>query len=204
MTVSVNPNIAWKATDGLSLALGAEIVYGNLNLKKRAAPLREQMGLDSQMDINMRDMEDVGYGFNVAMHYQFNDQWAVGAQYRSPIKAKLKGDVEFGDAGLPPGVFQTLQSKGYRGGSTSTKVTLPDSIAVGVVWTPVPEFSLEVGAVWIRWSTFTKLDFDMPHDPPKRKTRKTGATFGASTRARNGRLSTGWRCARATCSTKAP
>ncbi len=169
MTFSINPNIAWKATDKLSLAAGVEVVYGNLNLKKRSQVPGSPYG---QLDVNMRDMEDVGYGFNLAAHYQFNDQWAVGAQYRSPIKAKLEGDVEFGDAGLPPGVFQLAQSRGYRDGSTSTKVTLPDSIAAGIAWTPVPEFSLEAGAVWTRWSTFNKLDFSMPHGLDKAKNPK--------------------------------
>lgn len=166
-TFSVNPNIAWRATDSLSLAAGVEVVYGNLNLKKRTAPFRDAMGIDSQMDINMRDLEDVGYGFNLAAHYRFTDQWALGVQYRSQVKAKLKGDVEFSDAGLPPGFFPMLQSMGIRDGSVSTKVTLPDSVAAGVAWTPVPEFSLEAGAVWTRWSTFNKLDFSMPHGQEK-------------------------------------
>lgn len=171
-TFSINPNIAWKATDQLSLAAGVEIMYGSLDLKKRAAPLRDDYGLDNQMDINMRDMEDVGYGFNLAAHYQFSDQWAVGLQYRSPIKAKLEGDVEFSNVNIPSMFYQGIAARGYRDGSTSTKVTLPDSVAGGIAWTPVPEFSIEAGAVWTRWSTFDKLDFSMPHGLDKAKNPK--------------------------------
>ncbi len=79
---SVNPNIAWAATDKLSLAAGVEILYVALDLKTRAmAPVYDQnrnMIGGMEVDSNIQDATDTGIGWNVAGHYQFTDQWSVG------------------------------------------------------------------------------------------------------------------------------
>ena len=172
-SASINPNIAWAATDKLSLAVGVEFVYVCLDLKKRA-----QMGIypspnphlgDIEVDSNIQDAEDVGYGFNVAGHYQFNDQWAVGLHYRSQVRVRAFGDVQYsyeGYEGVPtPGGFPTpkqVYDTAFKDGGAHATVILPDSLAGGISWTPIPELSIEVGATWTRWSTFRGLNIHLP------------------------------------------
>ncbi|MDE5879835.1 MAG: outer membrane protein transport protein [Desulfovibrio sp.] len=38
---------------------------------------------------------------------------------------------------------------------------LPDSLALGLAYKPLPELSFEVGAVWTRWSTYNALNIYM-------------------------------------------
>ncbi len=167
-SASLNPNIAWKATDKLSLAAGVEMLYVNLDLKKRA-----QVNLtpaDSfEVDSNIQDANDAGFGFNLAGHYQFDDQWALGLLYRSQVQVKAHGDEEWTYMGYngPSGLGSTAQniynSRFHDGGAHAT-VVLPDSIAAGLSYSPIPELSLEAGTVWTRWSTFRGLNIHLPDD----------------------------------------
>lgn len=179
ISASLNPNIAWRATDKLSLAAGVEIVYVTLDLKKRAkTPVASIPGASFEVDSNIQNAEDIGVGFNLATHYQFNDHWAIGIQYRSQVRVHAHGDVAFtykGSEGVPA-AYENLVQQGYastfRDGSAHSTVILPDSIAAGIAWTPIPELSIEAGAVWTRWSTFRSLNIHLPHGLPTSESHK--------------------------------
>lgn len=168
-SLSLNPNIAWAATDKLSLAAGVEVLYVNLDLKKRAlGPVYNsggQMVGAMEVDSNIRDASDTGIGWNLAGHYQFNDQWAAGLHYRSQVRVHAKGEVEYtkvsqtgGTAAEGQGTFNSM----FRDGKAHSTVILPDSYSGGVSFTPVPEVSIEVGATWTRWSSFRDLNIHLP------------------------------------------
>jgi long-chain fatty acid transport protein len=155
-TASINPNVAWKATDNLSLAAGVEFVYVKLDLKKRTVLPNPAWEIDS----DIQDAEDVSPGFNLAAHYQFNDQWAAGLSYRSQTKVRAWGDVDFNDVnGNIPG---PVYNAAVKDGTAHAEVVFPDSVAGGVSFTPIPELSFEVGATWTRWSTFRSLRIHIP------------------------------------------
>ena len=165
-SASINPNIAWAATDKLSLAVGVEFVYVCLDLKKRAQTPIGPLGT-MEVESNIQDAEDVGYGFNVAGHYQFNEQWAVGLQYRSQVRVRAFGDVQYsyeGYTGHPFGepLARNAYNTNFKDGEAHATVILPDSLAGGISWTPIPELSIEVGATWTRWSTFRGLNIHLP------------------------------------------
>lgn len=157
-SASLNPNIAWAATDKLSLAAGVELVYVNLDIRKRIG-IPAMLG-GGEVDSNIQDAEDIGVGFNLAGHYQFNDKLAVGLQYRSQVRVHAHGDVEFTNLGALDPVFNAA----FKDGGADSTVILPDSVAGGIAWTPVPELSIEAGAIWTRWSTFRHLNIHLP-DP---------------------------------------
>lgn len=166
LSASINPVIAWRATDKLSLAAGVEIVYVTLDLKKRA---KFNQGLPSgatpmEVDADIKDANAFGIGGNVAMHYQFNDQWAVGAHYRSQVRVHAHGDIRYKliDSGSYGPSGPTTFDQVFKNGGADSTVILPDSVAAGISWTPTPEFSLEVGAIWTRWSTFRSLNISVP------------------------------------------
>jgi long-chain fatty acid transport protein len=182
ISTSLNPVIAWNATYKLSLALGPEIVYVNLDLKKRSGisgeipiPNQPPIPYNFEVDSSIRNAEAFGIGGNIAAHYQFNEQWAVGAQYRSQVRVHAFGDIEYSFLNYngPAAFEQATQAqfaRNFKDGTAHAVVILPDSFSGGVSWTPVPEFSLEAGAIWTRWSTFRSLNIHLPvgrSDSPK-------------------------------------
>ncbi len=180
-SASINPNIAWAATDKLSLAVGLELVYVSLDLNKRFTGGLGSYYFEGDSDIS--DAHDVAPGFNVAGHYQFSDQWAAGLSYRSQVRVHARGNVEFsyvGDnaatAGPGESIVRGLLKNGYaqntNNGQADAVVILPDSVAGGVAWTPIPELSIEAGAIWTRWSTFRSLNIHLPSPMEDSKNRK--------------------------------
>lgn len=182
---SLNPTIAWKATDKLSLAAGVELVYVSLDLKKRVRKELAQTPVgpaNMEVDVNIQNAEDWSVGFNLATHYQFNEQWAAGLQYRSQVRVHAFGDAEFtylGTSGAGAAVIPGFNQKAaagyessFRDGGANATVILPDSFAGGVAWTPTPELSFEIGAIWTRWSAFKSLNINMPEPLPKAQSKK--------------------------------
>jgi long-chain fatty acid transport protein len=41
-------------------------------------------------------------------------------------------------------------------------VTLPESVAAGAAFTPIPALTVEAGAVWARWSRYRALELSLP------------------------------------------
>ena len=172
-SASLNPNIAWAATDKLSLAAGVEVLYVNLDLKKRKDisvdhPAFGHLGT-LEVDSNIQNAQDIGVGFNLAGHYQFNDQWAAGLMYRSQVEVKAKGDVQYSNMGytgnpLGRNAANAAYDRTFEDGDAHATVVLPDSISGGIAWTPIPELSIEAGAIWTRWSSFRSLRIYLP-DP---------------------------------------
>lgn len=148
LSSSLNPNLAYRVTDKLSVAAGVEALWVNLDMRKRmqAGPLT--------LDSNIRDATDIGWGFNVAGHYQITDAWAFGAQYRSQVRVNAHGTIRISDVATGGGIVD-------QRGKADASVKLPDSLAFGLSWTPQPDLSFETGAIWTRWSKFDALNINI-------------------------------------------
>ena len=169
-TFSINPNIAYKVTDEFSVAVGLELMYFSLDLGKRVngAALFGQTAnpfvsaYDANLDLTGSSW---GVGFNVGLHYKFNDQFSAGISYRSQVDQKVEGEADwtksaaYGANPLSPVLFNDCDVEG--------RILLPDSIAAGIMYKPMEELSIELGLVWTRWSTYKELsiDFDTPFIP---------------------------------------
>lgn len=157
-TGSVNPNIAYKVTDKLSVAAGIEVIYVDITLKKKvnAGPFG-----DVDFDNNVKNWE---YTWNLAMHYQFNDQWAFGAMYRFWFKHEVDGTLK---------TDKQIPAFGMVDQDFTATVYMPDSLSLGLSYSPTPRLSFEAGAIWTHWSKFAGLDFyfDRPIGAPGSATR---------------------------------
>jgi len=103
---------------------------------------------------------DTGIGFNIGAMYQFDDKTRVGLDYRSQIEHSITGTQtitpsaairNFTSGGLPVGLL--IASQIAAGSSAaSTKVTLPDSITLGITREITPQLTLMAEAQWTDWS----------------------------------------------------
>ncbi len=145
-TVTINPNIAFKVTDRLSLALGAEVTGGDmeLNLHTRVP----SYGIDSHGTLKGR-----GYALsgNLALHYAVNDQWRVGFIYRSRMDLKVTGTNRWSQQAINP----------MRDSSLHGTIHLPDQFALGVNYRPNDQWSFEAGATYFVWSAYKRLDIHL-------------------------------------------
>lgn len=147
-TLTINPNIAFKVTDRLSLAIGAEVTGADmeLNLHSRLKPFKP---IDSHGTLKGR-----GYALsgNLALHYLINEQWRVGFTYRSRMDLKVTGTNRWSQS-VPSTVMQDSSLHGT--------IHLPDQFALGVNYQPNEKWNFEAGVTYFVWSAYKRLDIHL-------------------------------------------
>lgn len=138
-SVTVNPNVALKLNDQFSIAAGMEIMWFDLELKRKL--------VGGAVDFQLTG-DSWGYGFNGGIRYQPCKYAALGVSYRSQVKQAVDGKAKFNPQ--VPG-FTLVDSN--AGGD----VTLPDHVFMGLALYPMDRLSVEIGTTWIRWSTYDQL-----------------------------------------------
>lgn len=133
-SINLNPSIAWKASESLSLGAGLSIQYAEATLSNSAngAGIAEVTG------------KDYGRGFNLGLLWQASAATRVGLAYRSEIEYTLEGDVAFSVA-TP-----------LNGGVTAA-ATLPDSAVLSLFHKLSPKWELLADVTWTGWSDFKEL-----------------------------------------------
>lgn len=147
-TVSLNPNLAFKVNDNLSLAVGLEFMYATMLMKK-------DYGL-GPLGYNQQKLtgSSIAPGFNLAAHYTFNDQWAAGLTYRSRVTQRVHGDLEFDNKN----VATPYGNKPFPNSRLHGNLHLPDTISFGLTWRPIEDLSFEAGTVYTVWSSYRSLN----------------------------------------------
>ena len=183
ITSSINPNIAYKLNDKLSIAVGAEILYADMQMRKNMGAGLGGFALASGLGVSpevLGDMNLNGHGFafggNIALHLQLNDQWSAGLTYRAPMSLKVNGKARWDNAFTALGVGSNLDgaapnpnfvvaTMGGKITSAQNKVRgtihLPDSFAFAVAYKPTKTLSIEAGATYTLWSRFADFNIYM-------------------------------------------
>lgn len=141
-SVTVNPNIAFKLDDRLSIAAGLDLMWFGLTLKNK---IPTRWGDEDQT----LEGDSVGYGLNLALHYKALDWLALGFSYRSYVKQNVGGTATF-TGPAPAGVFTNTDVSGG--------IRLPDMVFLGATFYPTEKLSIEVGGVWNAWSNYGALN----------------------------------------------
>jgi len=164
--INIQPTVAYRFDSlNLSVAAGLDVAYAIVTMQKAAyatpsgATAYElgNMGLDGTAT-------DVGW--NAGVKWKPLPNLSFGADYRSEIELKIKGDANF-LATTPYGFtaigMTTGASSPYsRARVTSTvssTITLPASFGMGVAWQPTEKLTVEVDAEWTGWSSMKNLEF---------------------------------------------
>ena len=149
-SLSFNPNVAYRLTDTLSLAVGAEVMWFDF-YQERAVNTWARGVRQADIDAEL-DGDSYGFGANIALHYVPNDTWALGLTYKSRVKQSIDGDAKFKrqpGVPLPAGFFENTSAKG--------DITLPDYLSLGVMFRANERLTLEANAIYTFWSTYDEL-----------------------------------------------
>ena len=153
VTVNINPNIAWRVTDKLTLAAGVDFLVGDTTLKQKLN--FSFFGL-SDGDQKFKADGD-GYGYNVGLLYKIAENLALGISYRSEIKLDFNGDVSFGfPSGTPPILIAFFPDTGGK-----VDLDLPAQAFIGLSYSPFDKLMLEIGGKWEGWSSYDTLNLKL-------------------------------------------
>ena len=172
VSFNINPVVAWKANDWLSLSTGLTIQYFDITLKQKidAAGLAGMRNPNdpspSPYDIDQSlEADDVGVGVNLGVMVKPMDKVNVGVAYHSRIKQKAEGQAKYKKpapvAAMMPGLFNDTDAHG--------RITLPDMVMSAITYDVTEKLSVGVGVTYTAWSTYDelKINFDNPIVPGK-------------------------------------
>jgi long-chain fatty acid transport protein len=184
-TININPSIAYKVDDHLSLGAGINIMRAGALLANVVDYSAACMGYatagvngvvmgdcagaglltpgtpatDGEFEV---EGVDWGYGFNLGLLYEFNENTRVGIAYRSKVKQTLTGNADFtppSGVAVPANVAAVLADS-----DAIAKVTLPASLSLSLTTRVAPKWDLMADVTWTDWSQFKELrvEFDNP------------------------------------------
>ena len=192
-TWDINPSIAYRFLERLVVSAGLRGVSADTTLEKMI-PLQSYGLADGRQKF---EADGTGYGWNIGATLALNDQWSVGASYRSEVEIDLSGDVRFD---LPAGTPAPLAAV-FPSTSADAKFTLPAQFFAGVAFRPTNRWVVEAAAMFEEYSSYDNLRVEVAQPIagqttmviPKNWSNVWGYLFGASYLTDSGyRLSAGY------------
>jgi long-chain fatty acid transport protein len=158
-TIVVNPTIAFKVNEFLSVGLGIDWMYGKAKLDK--TPWVPGVGNLYNVDL---DGSGDAWGYNFGLLLKPTENFRIGANYRSPFTLYVKNaDVNISNTnpayGL--GILGTLPSN-TKGSAT---IAMPATFALGAAYT-LGKLTVEADADWTFWHSFGSLPITIQNQVP--------------------------------------
>lgn len=181
-TLDINPNVAYKVNDWISLG-------GGFTVEKVKAKLTNALDLGgivgSQLDAifhtttlgpSLSQTADgrsdvvgtswgVGYNFGIQLK-PWGDDTTIGLAYRSSVHQKLSGRADFT---VPSSLAALIAATGQlqKTGATAN-ITLPGNAWIGITHQFTPAFAVDASYQYTQWSSFKTLevDFENPKQAP--------------------------------------
>lgn len=151
-TININPAVAFKINDQISLGAGISAMWAQAELTSAANFFHPVLGNFGEGTSKVKG-DDWGFGYNLGVVYQATANTRVGLAYRSKVEQQLKGDVTFT---RPTGVHPALIAVTPNGNVTAD-VTLPETFSASAFSRLNDTWDLMGDVTWTRWSQFQKL-----------------------------------------------
>jgi len=153
-TMTLNPNVAYKVTDRLSVAAGFRAMYldfENLRTVYDNAPLKPPYPLYGDMRTHVTG-DSWGYGYDLALSYKITDELEAGFVYRSLVRQTVKGEIDVASSSEP---VPNLLPEGEA--SARGVIDLPPSWTAGLNYHPLEKLNVGLAAIYTEWSTYDDL-----------------------------------------------
>lgn len=154
-TLNINPSLAYKVTDKVSIG-------GGVSVQQIKAELSAFAGSAAAGNLTL-SADDTSYGFNLGLLVQASRDTRFGLTYRSSINYDLEGDAKFSGT-----------SGALLGSRVTASLDMPESAAASVFTSLTPKWDVMGDITWTRWSQVQQLDVI--------RTTATGAGSAAGTR----------------------
>jgi len=153
-TVNINPSIAYRVNEQLSVALGVSAMYLDGEFTNALDfGLIMNPALAGQFDgISKITGNDWAWGGNVGLLFEPSEGTRVGIHYRSEVKQKLEGDAKFSNVPAP------LQST-FHNTDIKADVDLPAALSLSGFHQLNREWAIVGDYTWTGWSSIPELRF---------------------------------------------
>jgi len=160
MAVNVNPTIAYKVNDMVSV--GAGINYQKIDAELTNKVSGAAFGAPGT-EFNARlKADDDAWGWNAGVLFDVSPSTRIGASYRSKIKYQLEGDVTITD---PTGAVV-----GAASGAATADLTVPDMFSISLVQKLNDKIDLLADVTFTRWGEIQQIQILNPANGATRDT----------------------------------
>jgi long-chain fatty acid transport protein len=151
---NLNPVVAWKVDEKLSLAVGLnlQIYHNDLNTMVPT----DYNNPSPQSDVETKiEATEVSYGFTLGMEYQFSADTRIGASYRSKIDHDFDGDLKIvGQLNNLDALRLEIPALTSMSGSADFSITTPSMLQFGLLHKLSEKWELYGNANLTGWHAF--------------------------------------------------
>jgi len=148
--ITINPVIAWKITDTLSVAAGPTVSYGKAELVQGILNPGDQFRFQG---------DGVAYGFTAGVKWNPHRMHHFGLTYRSAAKMNFSGHSSVKSdpftVATPFGPFP-VAGIDTREDADAT-FNIPQNIVVGYSFRPAEDWNFEFNVDWTDWNTLNNV-----------------------------------------------
>lgn len=158
-TINVNPSIAYRVNDTVSVGFG-------LNWQKLDAEYKRRVGTTPSVTfgyvnnvISVMKLNDDAWGWNAGVLFNVSPTTKVGISYRSEVKYKATGDVTLNSDGTAQG---TATARGLTlagaASNVSADIDLPDTFIISATQKLDEQWEMLGDLSWTGWSSIPYID----------------------------------------------
>ena len=146
LTLDIQPSVAFKVNDKLSIGGGVNIQYADAELESaigiNAGPATE--------GFSTLEGDDWSYGYTLGLQYKPFETTTLGLSYRSAISHTLEGSVEV--------TGTTIADRDDPG---EADLNLPDIATFGIAHELTDKLTIMGQATWFGWNNFQDIDAEV-------------------------------------------
>lgn len=150
LTFDINPNLAWKVNDKLSVGGGISLQYAKAELGSGRIVSKN----GHTINVNVKG-DSWAWGWNVGVMFQPVETVRLGLAYRSNISHNADGHTTLNNVPVKPDndlVLTNIRS------DMEVRIKTPDTITFSATWEATDALRLSGTARWSKWSNFHSLD----------------------------------------------
>lgn len=157
---NINPTVAYQVNDKLSVGLGMDYMRTDVDKFKKVNVSATNVTLqglgypaatvETDGDFNLKG-DDEGWGYNLGILCRLSEEHTFGISYRSEVDFTYKGTVAMNNLGS--GNTATVFGGSSYETDIESKLTLPESLAIGYAYKPNNRLTLELDVEWTGWSS---------------------------------------------------
>ena len=144
-TFDMNPSIAWKVNDFLSIGGGISVQYAKAELG---------MGLHG-MGHGKVEADSWDWGYNFGLMISPTDKLRFGLAYRSSIEHEAEGDTKLSNITSYQDLNKLLEGQNL---AMTTTIETPDTVMLTGTWEATDQLRLSGLIRWANWSKFKELN----------------------------------------------
>jgi len=168
-TVNINPAIAFKINDDVSLGFGINAQYIEAELTNAidfATILFPALPLNTNDGYLKLKGDDWSWGWNIGGLFDLSDQTRVGVHYRSKIAHNVEGDADFDLTTAATAVAAVAAPGLFIDTDVKSSTTLPAMASMSIHHAINPKWAIMADISWTEWSRLKELRFEFDSIQP--------------------------------------